>query len=152
MGDEQPDEQPITITNSAGMAAAEGSTFPQLVESRSRWIEDELRPWCRAASRRDLLLAETEWTDLAGTPDPESSLWTWAWGRHPILIHDGLNQMDETREVIVELRDGTCLSGYPDGRSSKRGMLVLLNARTDGRTVELEPVSIDDIAAVRLET
>src|SRR5687767_6788549 len=78
-------------------------TFAELAASRREWIDAVLRPWCVQASRRDLVLAEMDWGDIAGRVDAEATLWTWAWGRFPELVHEGLSGVSETREVRVQL-------------------------------------------------
>lgn len=120
------------------------TTFPELAASRRRWIEEVLRPWCAAASRKNLLLAELEWQDIAGRPAPEMTLWLWAWGRFPELVGEGLAAMNETHEVEVRTRDGQSWAGFPDARQSVRGQLVLISPR--GTAIPL--LSIDDIVAV----
>ena len=125
-------------------------TFAELAASRREWIETVLRPWCARASRKELRLAEMEWGDLAGRVDPEATLWTWAWGRFPELVHEGLSGVSETREVRVRLADGREIVGYPDGRQSKQGELVLLARTATGRIDEQGPFSIDEIAAVEV--
>lgn len=119
--------------------------FAQLVDSRRQWIEEILKPWCATARRRDLLLAELEWQDLAGRPAPERTLWVWAWGRFPALVDTHLNAMNETLPLRVRRRDGDVCVGYPDARESQRGNLVLLSE--NGR--QLGPFSIDDIVEIR---
>lgn len=118
--------------------------FDQLVESRKRWIADVLEPWCRSASRNDLRRVELEWTDLAGKVDPQATLWTWAWGRFPALVSEGIRGVDETWPVAVTLKNGQTYTGYPDARQTEHGQLVLVG--TDGGA--LGPFSIDEIADV----
>jgi hypothetical protein len=124
--------------------------FAELVASRREWIENVLKPWCRSASLVDLKRAELEWSDIAGRADPKATLWTWAWGRFPVLIHDQLAGVNETNEVRVTLRNGKTLTGYPDNRKTEGGRLVLLLAPSDAtsKSGESEPLSIDDITAV----
>lgn len=122
-------------------------TFEELVVSRKQWIEEVLKPWCAAAARKDLRLAEMEWVDIAGKVAPEKSLWTWAWGRFPALVHEELSGIDETAAVTVRLKDGREFSGYPDGRRSERGQLVLAGGE-GGPASECDPISIDEIASV----
>ncbi|MEX0703672.1 MAG: hypothetical protein WD069_16365, partial [Planctomycetales bacterium] len=117
-------------------------SFAELAASRREWIDRVLRPWCARAARRDLLQAEQEWQDIAGRVDPQATLWTWAWGRFPDLVHEGIAGVDETAAVRVRLRDGSSHEGYPDNRLSRAGRLVLLT-----ETGESGPLSIDDIAA-----
>jgi hypothetical protein len=119
------------------------ATFADLAASRRAWIDGVLRPWCAAARERDLLLAEAEWADIAGKVDPFATLWTWAWGRFPALVHEGLPGVDETHEVVVALRDGSERRGFPDGRLTRRGRLHLVGPDGTG-----EAVPIDEIAAV----
>ena len=125
------------------------TSFADLVASRKAWIADVLQPWCRAASRKDLLLAEQDWADIAGKVDPESTLWRWAWSRFSSLVHESLG-IDESAEVEIFLRSGQCVRGFADSRKSQRGMLVMLTATgDDGRFADTGPFSIDDIATVR---
>ena len=121
------------------------TTFDELAASRRKWIDEVLKPWCQQAAHRELKKAELEWDNLAGSVDAEATLWTWAWSRFPQLVHDGLSGVDESHEVTVTLKDGTSVVGYPDGRKSKQGMLVLLCA---GAATENGPHSIDEIATV----
>mgnify|MGYP000942299374 CR=1 FL=1 len=81
------------------------SSFSELVASRKAWLADVLQPWCRAALRKDLLLAEQEWIDIAGKVDAEKTLWRWAWSRFPELVHESLG-IEETTEVVVTLKTG----------------------------------------------
>lgn len=124
------------------------STFADLVASRKAWLADFLEPWCRGASRKDLLLAEQEWTDIAGKVDPEKTLWKWAWSRFPGLIHESLG-IDETSEVVVTLNDGRTFRGYPDARKSLRGQLTLLTTDERGRFADAGPFSLDDVVEVK---
>ena len=119
------------------------TTFAELVASRRAWLNDVLIPWCRVASRADLIRAEQEWTDIAGKIAPERSLWLWAWSRFPALYVEGLGGLEESWPVSVELRDGSHLAGYPDNRSSERGHLVLQTASGPSR-----PLIIDEIVSV----
>jgi hypothetical protein len=123
-------------------------TFDELVASRKTWIADVLQPWCRAAPRKDLLLAEQDWVDIAGKVDPEMTLWRWAWSRFPDLVHESLG-IEETSEVEVRLRDGTVIRGFPDSRQSRRGMLALVTSNDQGRYREAGPYSLDDVSSVR---
>lgn len=125
-------------------------TFAELVASRKAWLSDILTPWCRAANRKDLRLAELEWTDIAGKVDPLKTLWYWAWSRFPALVHGELQGIDETRRLTVTLRDGSRHTGYPDARQSEQGQLVLLtrDAAAPRQTIELGPFSIDDIQSI----
>jgi hypothetical protein len=127
---------------------AEITTFDDLAASRRDWIATVLRPWCGQATRVDLLKAELDWPDIAGKVDADATLWTWAWGRFPALVHEGLSGVDETFAVRVTLRDGSSHVGFPEGRKSQRGQLVLLAASASGGNSELGPFSIDDIASV----
>ena len=124
--------------------------FTELAESRKAWISDILQPWCETVPRKELIKAGAEWLDIAGRVDVDATLWTWAWSRFPTLVHEGLSGVNETREVTVTLNDGRRMTGFPDGRQSKQGMLVLLIADADSPAMvsESEPVSIDDIASV----
>ncbi|MGH7201549.1 MAG: hypothetical protein ACREJB_13140, partial [Planctomycetaceae bacterium] len=124
------------------------ATFEELIASRKRWIEEVLRPWCRGASRADLRRAELEWQDIAGRADPAATLWTWAWGRFPALVHGELPGVDETHRVCVTMTDGESVTGFPDGRRSRQGELYLLCEGAAGALVERGPYSIDEIAAV----
>ena len=127
------------------------ATFDELVVSRKAWIDQTLKTWCRDACSKDLRKADAEWGDIAGRVDTESTLWTWAWSRFPDLVHDGLNGVDETAEVRVTLKDGRTLTGFPDGRRSQNGQLVLLctSTSTTGAAEFSDPYSIDDIASVK---
>jgi hypothetical protein len=125
-------------------------TFAELASSRKAWLADVLAPWCRVASLKDLRLAELEWVDIAGKVDPEKTLWFWAWGRFPKLVHDELTAIDETRPVTVVLKDGAHYTGYPDARQSQQGQLVLLGRDEDNprRTIEHGPFAIDEIVTI----
>jgi hypothetical protein len=122
-------------------------TFTELVEARKAWIEGVLRPWCRQASRIELLKAQDEWHDIAGRVDTEFTLWLWAWSRFPALYVDELKGLDESYEVRVTLQDGHEVTGFPDARESSRGMLVLF-AGSDAEPQHVGPFSIDDVASV----
>ncbi|WP_437226730.1 hypothetical protein SH661x_004738 [Planctomicrobium sp. SH661] len=124
------------------------ASFSDLIASRRAWIETVLEPWCRTASRRDLLLAEQEWQDIAGRPAPQMTLWLWAWSRFPDLCDAGLTTLNETLPVRVECHDGRSATGYPDARKSERGQLVLIGER--GET--FGPFSIDDLSSVHRVT
>jgi hypothetical protein len=119
-------------------------SFTNLAASRRAWIDDVLIPWCRTADRKELLKAEADWVNVAGQVDAEATLWTWAWGRFPGLVHPEMGGLDESREIELRLNDGRTLRGYPDARRSRRGELVLLTADGDAG-----PMSIDDVAAAR---
>ena len=121
-------------------------TFEELVISRREWIDTVLIPWCRTASRRDLLLAEHEWTDLAGRPDPEITLWRWAWQRFLHLVHPVHHSLDETQCITVYCTDGRKIRGYPEARMSQAGLLFLVTE--GGQTVG--PINLDDIATVEI--
>ena len=123
-------------------------SFEDLAASRRDWIESVLRPWCRQAGLKQLKQADREWNEFAGRVDAHATLWTWAWERFPALVHDDLAGVNETHEVVVTLQDGRSVSGFPDGRRSRHGRLVLLGTgETEG---ELGPIAIDDIADVRI--
>jgi len=124
-------------------------TFEELAASRRQWISEVLQQWCRTAPLKDLREAEHDWINLAGRVDPQATLWTWAWSRFPVLIHDGMSGLNETLEVRVQLKSGDIVQGYPDNRASHRGRLVLL-CRTDSGLEDSEPVTIDDVAGVTL--
>jgi hypothetical protein len=121
-------------------------SFDELAASRRRWIAEVLQPWCREASRKDLLRAAMEWGDIAGRVDEKATLWTWAWGRFPELVYEGLSGVNETREVQVTLKTGETWVGFPDARQSTEGRLVLVSA--DRSLGQFGPFSIDDIARV----
>lgn len=123
-------------------------TFADLIASRRDWIESTLKPWCRQAARAELLLAEQEWPDIAGTVDPDKTLWLWAWGRFPVLCVEDLPGIEETYAVTVTLRDGSRYSGYPDARHSRHGQLALIGM-DDRRGDELGPFSLDDVQDVQ---
>jgi|GEM_PF-66266 len=123
-------------------------SFSDLAESRKTWIHQTLRNWCQQANRNDLLLAEQEWTDIAGKADPVKTLWAWAWNRFPQLVHDDLG-IDESAEVEVTVRAGTSYRGYPDARNSAHGQLVLYLQDATGKWQESAPLSIDDVQAVQ---
>jgi hypothetical protein len=121
-------------------------SFEEMIDSRKSWIETVLRPWCQQATLKDLKRAEQEWLDIGGKVAPEMTLWTWAWERFPILTHDGLTGVNETTEVTVSLKDGRQVTGFPDGRKSVQGKLVLIESES-GR--ESGPFIIDEVEAVR---
>jgi hypothetical protein len=117
--------------------------FNDLAASRRAWISDVLHPWCEQATRVELQNAAEEWVDIAGRPSVEKTLWTWAWGRFPVLVHDELPGLNETSPVRILLQDGTEVVGFPDAQRSEAGHLVLWSKDT-----ELGPFSIDDVQAV----
>ncbi|MFH5803862.1 hypothetical protein [Alienimonas sp. DA493] len=121
--------------------------FAALAASRREWVLNVLRPWCRVASRRDLRLAESAWTDLAGDVGTRETLWAWAWERFPVLCEPGLTPPSESRPVRVALADGRTVVGTPDGRRSVRGELWLVGDGADGRE-EFGPFALDQIAQV----
>jgi len=124
------------------------ANFDELVASRKAWIADVLQPWCRSATLLALKQAEQEWLDIAGKVAPEKTLWPWAWGRFPDLVHETLG-IEETTEVEVTLLDGRTIVGYPDARASQQGKLVLWGSdppETEPR--ELGPFSIEQIRNV----
>lgn len=120
-------------------------SFEELIASRKEWIETVLRPWCREATLKDLKRAGQEWQDIAGKVAPEMSLWTWAWERFPVLVHEGITGVNETVEVTVTLKDGRKISGFPDGRKSVQGKLVLLTGESGE---EQGPFAIDEVESV----
>ena len=121
-------------------------SFEDLAASRRHWIQSVLRPWCRQAGLRQLRQADQEWHDFAGRADTQATLWTWAWERHPALVHDDLAGVNETHAVHIRLRDGRTVTGFPDGRRSLRGQLCLVG--TCGEEDGLGPFSIDEILEV----
>jgi hypothetical protein len=122
--------------------------FADLAASRRKWIDTVLKPWCAAAPRSELRKAHAEWANIAGNVDPEATLWTWAWGRFPDLVHEDLAGVNETSEVRVTLCDGTDVTGYPDARLSTLGELVLLGRDDSGRSIQSGPHPLDDIVRV----
>lgn len=124
--------------------------FEQLASSRREWIENILRVWCRTAPLKELRKAEQEWFDIAGRADIKATLWTWTWERFPAIVHPDLPGVNETSEVVVTLKDGNSVQGFPDGRQSQRGMLVLIGMNANGNSVIHGPLSVDDVADVRL--
>lgn len=125
------------------------NSFVGLASSRRQWIHETLLPWCRQASYRDLLEAEQDWGNIAGQVDPEITLWAWAWGRFPELIHDGMPGLNETSEVRLCLSDGQTVVGYPDRQASSRGEIVLVS-RTETGFETLGPFRIDEIESANL--
>jgi hypothetical protein len=126
------------------------SSFADLIASRRDWIDQVLKPWCRVAGLKDLKRAELEWADIAGKVDAKATLWTWAWGRFPDIVHEGLVGVDETNAVRVTLKNGQSHAGYPDNRKTEGGRLNLVSAEpaASGRAAEIGPISIDDIAQI----
>jgi hypothetical protein len=124
------------------------SSFEDLAASRRGWIETVLRPWCLHADLKLLKQADMEWHEFAGRVDAHATLWTWAWERHPALVHDDLAGVNETHEVTVTLRDGRSVTGFPDGRLSLKGQLVLVGSSEND--TDLGPFSIDEITNVCL--
>lgn len=124
------------------------STFAELVTSRQQWIETVLKPWCVAAQWKELFQAEQDWPNLAGQVDAQATLWTWAWGRFPALVHEGLAGIDETHRVRVTTCDGRVFEGFPDNRESRHGKLKLLTAIPSGLLSHSDAMSIDDILSV----
>ena len=122
------------------------TTFEELVASRRRWIDEQLEPWCRGASRSELIRASEEWLDIAGKVDVEATLWSWAWSRFPVLVYDDLPGVNETNPVRLLLEDGREIVGFPDARSAGPGQLVVIDARDSQLTHG--PISIDEIASV----
>lgn len=137
-----------SLPGETGQPSEKSPFFLELAASRRRWIEDILRPWCRRAILKDLRQAEMEWFDLAGKVDPAATLWTWSWERFSDLIHPELPGVHETYRVEVLLRNGKRLTGYPDSRKSRRGMLVLVDQVLGQGLVESPAVSIDDVEQV----
>lgn len=123
--------------------------FDALVASRKAWIAEVLKPWCRVAPRNALRMAELEWGDIAGRVSPEKSLWAWAWGRFPELVHPELNGIDESSAVTVTLKNGRQVTGYPDARQSEQGQLVILCRNpASGRTASEGPFPMEEIASI----
>ena len=122
-------------------------TFAALAASRREWLETVLRPWCRAAPRTQLRLAEAQWADLAGDVSVRETLWAWGWERFPALCEPGLTPPAESRPVRVTLTGGETVVGTPDGRRSVRGELWLLARGVDGWE-DRGPFDLDAIAAV----
>lgn len=124
------------------------NVFSDLVASRQTWIAEVLKPWCRAAAWKELMQAHQDWTNLAGTVDPQTTLWIWAWSRFPVLVADNLPGIDETHRVRVLTRDGQIYEGYPDNRESRFGKLRLLCEVASGQYEFSEPISIDEVKTV----
>jgi hypothetical protein len=127
-------------------------TFDELAASRREWISQMLIPWCRAASLKELQKAGEEWPDIAGKVTADATLWTWAWSRFSGLVLEDLPGINETWQVRLRLKDGREFIGYPDGKRSQRGQLVLLGWEVDTPAKkglnELGPFSIDDVVSV----
>ena len=119
------------------------TSFEELAASRRAWIDEVLQPWCVQACWKELKAADLEWTDIAGDVDANATLWTWAWSRFPALVHEGIAGVNETSPVRVLLKNGEAHEGYPDGRKSEKGKLVLLSA--SGTTEEFGPFTIDEV-------
>ena len=143
--DEQHPPHNSSEEQSKGLAQNPLETFDELVISRKRWIEEILKPWCLSAARKELRLAEMEWGNLAGKVDVQKTLWAWAWSRFPLLVHEGLNGLNETHLVNVTLHSGETFQGYPDARESEHGLLVLLSSNSKDMW---GPFSLDDIQDV----
>lgn len=122
--------------------------FADLAASRRAWIDQTLQPWCRAASRAELIQAEAEWVNVAGNVPTSRTLWNWAWSRFEGLTHPDLG-VEETYPVTVTLRDGVTATGYPNARESTAGQLVLLGSSDPTTGQLLGPFSIDDVREVR---
>jgi hypothetical protein len=121
--------------------------FQQLAESRRQWIQDVLIPWCAVATLRDLREAEHDWNNIAGRVDPKATLWSWAWGRFPDLVHGSLPGVNETIEVAVTLSSGETVIGYPENTLTVGGQLILLGRSESGEMKPLGPFSIDNVVA-----
>lgn len=141
-----------SLTVEPGQSPEKSPFFLELAASRRKWIDEVLKPWCQSACLRDLRQAELEWFDLAGKVDPAVTLWTWSWERFPDLVHPDLPGVHETYRVEVQLRDGRSLSGYPDSRKSRRGMLVLVDQVAGRGMTEAAPISIDEVVAAKRAT
>jgi len=126
------------------MTEAIPDNFEDLADSRRQWIEQILRPWCRKATHKQLQQADLEWQDFAGRVDAHATMWTWAWERFPALVHDDLPGVNETHAVVITLRNGRTARGFPDGRRSIKGKLVLVGTGEHGLG-EHGPFSIDEI-------
>ena len=121
------------------------SHFEELALSRRQWIQDVLIPWCAKAILRDLREAEHDLNNIAGRVDPKATLWSWAWGRFPDLVHDSMPGVNETIEVNVTLRSGESFVGYPDNTKTMGGQLILAGRDQDGDMAEFGPFSIDAV-------
>ena len=124
-------------------------SFEHLAAARREWIETVLRPWCRKSPLKELRKAEQEWFDIAGRADTHPTLWTWAWERFPEIVHPDLPGVNETSELLLTLLDGSQVSGFPDGRKSQRGMLILIGVSESGKTLTHGPISVDQIASIQ---
>lgn len=134
------------------ISEAPSQNFERLATARRQWIETVLRPWCCAAALQELRKAEQEWTDIAGRVDPAATLWTWAWERFPDLVHPELPGVNETHRITISLAEGAEYTGYPDGRRSARGTLILLDTDACGQSQTHGPFSIDQIRSARTTT
>ena len=141
-------EVPFIMSESSHDLAPAPSDFEQLAAARRDWIESVLRVWCRQAPLKELRRAELEWFDIAGRADIHPTLWTWAWERFPDAVHSDLPGVHETFEVSVTLQNGTEITGFPDGRKSQRGMLVLVGQAPSGEIIVHEPISIDAVRTI----
>jgi hypothetical protein len=119
--------------------------FEELALSRRQWIQEVLIPWCGTATLLDLREAEHDWTNIAGRVDPKATLWSWAWGRFPDLVHDSMPGVNETIEVCVTLKTGETITGYPDNTQTIGGQLILAGRTETGDMTEFGPFSIDDV-------
>ena len=124
------------------------SDFDSLSASRRNWIDEVLRPWCRAMPVVELRKAEQEWFNIAGRVDANATLWTWAWERFPAIVHPDLPGVNETHEVTVLLRDCRSFTGFPDNRESQRGQLIMVSTTEDGTLAHFGPILIDQIADI----
>ena len=125
-------------------------SFEELAVSRRMWIDDVLVSWCRQAGSKDLIVAELDWVNLAGQVDPKATLWTWAWSRFPVLVHDGLPGLNETNEVRLTLKSGGTVTGFPDNAETRGSRLVLLTKTESGNFAHYDPISIDNVLSAEL--
>jgi len=123
-------------------------TYAELAASRRQWIDEILIPWCRQASRKELLAALQDWADIAGKVDPGKTLWFWAWSRFPALVHEELAGIDETVQVTLTTAGGARVTGYPDARESDNGSLVLSGKTKQGEFRQFGPYSIDEVTEI----
>lgn len=130
------------------LPATTPTDFAELAAARRDWIESVLRVWCRQAALKELRKAELEWFDIAGRADTNATLWTWAWERFPEVVHPDLAGVNETSEVVVSHVNAGEIRGFPDGRRSQRGLLVLVGTGEAGEMQTHEPISIDQITAI----